>query len=220
MFEPHPWIKRWACSRSWAVAPVLQYFRALRGDFANIIINQCLSFILSGGGSAFWPQNFFFFLIGQLFFFLVGASFGYLVDGKKFVSARVSSKPPSTNFSMTDSKALSTSFEKTCMRQIHCLDRLFAMVNKGPYHAQGLFSTTILLFLSFGSHVVPKKGPKTAHFRSVKCIFGEKNTTDPRKQNGVSAAFRGQICPHAGHRVLWKLRCALSKVQKRLISGR
>jgi len=40
MFEPHPWIKRWACSRSWAVAPVLQYFRALRGDFANIIINH------------------------------------------------------------------------------------------------------------------------------------------------------------------------------------
>ena len=36
-------------------------------------------------------------------------------------------------------KALSTSFEKTCMRQIHCPDRLIAMVNKGPYHAQGLF---------------------------------------------------------------------------------
>merc|ERR1711863_88147 len=36
-------------------------------------------------------------------------------------------------------KALSTSFEKTCMRQIHCHDRLNAMVNKGPYHAQGLF---------------------------------------------------------------------------------
>ena len=36
MFEPHPWIKRRACSRSWAVAPVLQYFRALRGDFANM----------------------------------------------------------------------------------------------------------------------------------------------------------------------------------------
>ena len=42
----------------------------------------------------------------------------------------------------TGSQALSTSFEKTCMRQIHCLDRLSAMVNKGLYHAQGLFSTS------------------------------------------------------------------------------
>ncbi len=35
MFEPNPWIQRRACSRSWAVAPVLQYFRALRGVFRH-----------------------------------------------------------------------------------------------------------------------------------------------------------------------------------------
>jgi len=38
MFEPYPWIKRWACSRSWAVAPVLQYFRALRGELSPPLI--------------------------------------------------------------------------------------------------------------------------------------------------------------------------------------
>ena len=31
LFEPRPWIKRWACSRSRTVAPVLHYFRVLRG---------------------------------------------------------------------------------------------------------------------------------------------------------------------------------------------
>ena len=31
LFEPRPWIKRRACSRSWTVAPVLHYFRVLRG---------------------------------------------------------------------------------------------------------------------------------------------------------------------------------------------
>ena len=49
MFEPHPWIKRWACSRSWAVAPVLQYFRALRGDFATISQSK-----LSGNPQIWW----------------------------------------------------------------------------------------------------------------------------------------------------------------------
>jgi len=31
LFEPRPWIKRRACSRSRTVAPVLHYFRVLRG---------------------------------------------------------------------------------------------------------------------------------------------------------------------------------------------
>ena len=34
LFEPRPWIKRRACSRSRTVAPVLHYFRVLRGAFA------------------------------------------------------------------------------------------------------------------------------------------------------------------------------------------
>ena len=46
----------------------------------------------------------------------------------------------STRVRALEAWALSTSFEKTCMRQIHCTDRLTALVNKGPYHAQGLFS--------------------------------------------------------------------------------
>ena len=37
-------------------------------------------------------------------------------------------------------QALSTSFEKTCMRQIHSLwSSQCWVINKGPYHAQGLF---------------------------------------------------------------------------------
>ena len=34
LFEPRPWIKRRACSRSRTVAPVLHYFRVLRGASA------------------------------------------------------------------------------------------------------------------------------------------------------------------------------------------
>ena len=60
---------------------------------------------------------------------------------KKKCPASVSVKPVTTKVNATYCSALSTSFEKTCMRQIHCLDRLSALVNKGPYHAQGLFET-------------------------------------------------------------------------------
>merc|ERR1712212_907209 len=54
-------------------------------------------------------------------------------------SVNASLAPGTSQANTRHPKALSTSFEKTCMRQIHCHDRLNAMVNKGPYHAQGLF---------------------------------------------------------------------------------
>ena len=66
--------------------------------------------------------------------------FPYLDLEKNHGSVNASTKANTTRHSARHSKALSTSFEKTCMRQIHCPDRLIAMVNKGPYHAQGLFN--------------------------------------------------------------------------------
>ena len=66
--------------------------------------------------------------------------FPYLDLEKNHGSVNASTEANTTRHSARHPKALSTSFEKTCMRQIHCPDRLIAMVNKGPYHAQGLFN--------------------------------------------------------------------------------
>ena len=123
MFEPYPWIKRWACSRSWAVAPVLQYFRALRGELSPLLIK----FIHPASYLARFAS----------FFFALRIPYLDLEKNHGTVNALTESCTSST--SARHPKALSTSFEKTCMRQIHCPDRLIAMVNKGPYHAQGLF---------------------------------------------------------------------------------
>ena len=65
--------------------------------------------------------------------------FLYLDLEKNHGSVNASTEANTTRHSVRHSKALSTSFEKTCMRQIHCHDRLNLIVNKGPYHAQGLF---------------------------------------------------------------------------------
>ena len=123
MFEPHPWIKRWACSRSWAVAPVLQYFRALRGELSP----PSIKFINSASFLAYFARVCFALWIP------------YLDFEKNHGSVNASLEPGTSKANARHPKALSTSFEKTCMRQIHCHDRLNAMVNKGPYHAQGLF---------------------------------------------------------------------------------
>ena len=123
MFEPYPWIKRWACSRSWAVAPVLQYFRALRGE----LLPPLIKFINSASFLAYFACVCFALWIP------------YLDFEKNHGSVNASPEPCTSKANARHSKALSTSFEKTCMRQIHCPDRLIAMVNKGPYHAQGLF---------------------------------------------------------------------------------
>ena len=123
MFEPYPWIKRWACSRSWAVAPVLQYFRALRGELSP----PSIKFINSASFLAYFARVCFALWIP------------YLDFEKNHGSVNASLEPGTTKANARHPKALSTSFEKTCMRQIHCPDRLIAMVNKGPYHAQGLF---------------------------------------------------------------------------------
>ncbi len=80
------------------------------------------------------------------FFCSQGPVRGSLITSQKYVTASASTEPLPRNSGVTDSKALSTSFEKTCMRQIHCLDRPSALVNKGPYHAQGLFSTIVSPF--------------------------------------------------------------------------
>ena len=50
------------------------------------------------------------------------------------------------------------------MRQIHCLDRLSALVNKGPYHAQGLFS--IIITTSAKTSRVSKK---IKHVAAIEC---------------------------------------------------
>ena len=123
MFEPYPWIKRWACSRSWAVAPVLQYFRALRGELSP----PSIKFINSASFLAYFTRVCFALWIP------------YLDFEKNHGSVNASLEPGTSKANARHPKALSTSFEKTCMRQIHCPDRLIAMVNKGPYHAQGLF---------------------------------------------------------------------------------
>ena len=123
MFEPYPWIKRWACSRSWAVAPVLQYFRALRGELSP----PSIKFINSASFLAYFARVCFALWIP------------YLDFEKNHGSVNASLEPGTSKANARHPKALSTSFEKTCMRQIHCHDRLNAMVNKGPYHAQGLF---------------------------------------------------------------------------------
>ena len=66
-----------------------------------------------------------------------------------------------------DGWVLSTSFEKTCMRQIHCLDRLSALVNKGPYHAQGLFP---IIATSAKASRVSKKIQHVAAIESVDSV--------------------------------------------------
>ena len=123
MFEPYPWIKRWACSRSWAVAPVLQYFRALRGELSPPLIK----FIQPASFLAQFAQVF------------ITLRIPYLDFEKNHGTVNALTESCTSSTSARHLKALSTSFEKTCMRQIHCPDRLIAMVNKGPYHAQGLF---------------------------------------------------------------------------------
>ena len=123
MFAPYPWIKRWACSLSWAVAPVLQYFRALRGELSP----PSIKFINSASFLAYFARVCFALWIP------------YLDFEKNHGSVNASLEPGTSKANARHPKALSTSFEKTCMRQIHCHDRLNAMVNKGPYHAQGLF---------------------------------------------------------------------------------
>ena len=100
MFQPHPWIQRWACSRSWAVAPVLQYFRALRGDFAHI--NKKTTTTTWPSSRVWWPL---------LLEFLLGVK--NTVPINRPLPAGTRYTPP------RHGQALSTSFEKTCMRQIH-----------------------------------------------------------------------------------------------------
>ena len=71
MFEPRPWIKRRACSRSRTVAPVLHYLRVLRGVLRQQFQkkNKC-QFFFSSLDFFFSASNvIFFFRLERIFFF-------------------------------------------------------------------------------------------------------------------------------------------------------
>ena len=149
---------------------------------------------------------------------------GFLITGQRIVSASLSTEPLPTKRSVTDSKALSTSFEKTCMRQIHCLGRPSAMVNKGPYHAQGLFSTMVLLFFVLWKLRCAQKPPKTAHFRFIKWIFDRAAAlSSPSSRTCLVcapwAAFLGPNLPKTRGIESFGSYVVPKKLQKRLISG-
>ena len=150
MFQPHPWIQRWACSRSWAVAPVLQYFRALRGDYANIkkktekqaisekqataLIDtprpksnlayaavcgravRAVKILTRAYTSEVYKITFLFLGVGSVWRFLE-----FLLEVSNIEPINRSNRPFPSYMKGGHFRALSTSFEKTCMRQIHSL---------------------------------------------------------------------------------------------------
>ena len=114
LFEPRPWIKRRACSRSRTVAPVLHYFRVLRGVLRH-----------------HWPEKrkfpkkkklmqlLFLFFSLTIVRFLEQRYYTFLLT-RRFAHAHWrfgASVPKYSNWKPCCS--LSTSFEKTCMRQFH-----------------------------------------------------------------------------------------------------
>merc|ERR1712121_355394 len=130
----------------------------------------------------------------------------YLYFEKNHGLANASLEPGTSKANARHPKALSTSFEKTCMRQIHCHDRLNAMVNKGPYHAQGLFklkrtqcltrNVSVILecaFLILEMCVVIKScnASKCGWYMAFSCkMIAKKNTKKKKKKNAKVFAPR------------------------------
>ena len=126
LFEPRPWIKRRACSRSRTVAPVLHYFRVLRGALRH---HQKKS-------STKW--------ISSLCVVVTKGLMHVSFLCKQFrVSRKSVSRTGSIWLEIWSGNTLSTSFEKTCMRQFHtfpCLNDVWWTLNTGLYHDQSLFN--------------------------------------------------------------------------------
>ena len=126
LFEPRPWIKRRACSRSRTVAPVLHYFRVLRG-------------VLRHHQLIYWYFDPEIFLPVMLYQSFVWNSLcpRHIRSTHNRVRALgcLSIDPQPHNI-------ISTSFEKTCMRQFHTfpwMNDVWLTPNTDLYHDQGLF---------------------------------------------------------------------------------
>ena len=122
LFEPRPWIKRRACSRSRTVAPVLHYFRVLRGvlrhHWPKKESSQKKGKFPTKKKKQSWCTCYFCFSL-TVVRFLEQRYYTFLLTCR-FAHAHWrfgASVPKYRNWKPCYS--LSTSFEKTCMRQFH-----------------------------------------------------------------------------------------------------
>ena len=120
LFEPRPWIKRQACSRSRTVALVLHYFRVLRGvpRYHWPKKKESSPKKLESSPKKKVHAPFFFFSL-TVVRFLEQRYYTFLLT-RRFAHAHWrfgASVPKYSNWKPCYS--LSTSFEKTCMRQFH-----------------------------------------------------------------------------------------------------
>ena len=115
LFEPRPWIKRRACSRSRTVAPVLHYFRVLRGVLRHHWPKKRESIhLLLGCFFCCWP-----------FCIIDRCALPWRIKLCLLFRAQLLSTAYTFGASVPICRkrkagySLSTSFEKTCMRQFH-----------------------------------------------------------------------------------------------------
>ena len=121
LFEPRPWIKRRACSRSRTVAPVLHYFRVLRGVLRHHWPKKKES---SQQKRKFpkkksWCTCYFYSFSLTIVRFLEQRYCTFLLACRcAHTHWRFGASVPKYR-NWKPGYSLSTSFEKTCMRQFH-----------------------------------------------------------------------------------------------------